>query len=481
MRYWISCFALLVTLSVAAQEGYKIDFKIKGIKDTTVYLGYYYGESTYRSDTARADKNGAFSFSGKGKLGQGVYMLIFQKGKELIRGIEFIMGTDQEFLMETSSEDYVKNMKVTGDEDNKLFFENMMHNMERGKEADPFLKVLNDSTISEDNKKDAREGFQNLSKKVMAYQDEIIKKYPTTVTARILKANKPVEIPDAPTLPSGEKDQTFQYKYYKKHFWDNFDVADDALIRMPRPFYLEKLKEYLDKMVVPQQDSLIKEIDLLAAKARKNQETYKYLVWMCIVKYQNPEIMGLDAVYVHLFDKYYANKEMDFWINAKTKQNLKDHADQLRLSLIGMTAPNLQMQDLNKQPRSMYDIKNKYTILFIFDPDCGHCREETPKLVNFYNAHKKKFDLEVYAVSADSSMKKMRDFITEFKTPWITVNGPRSYVGSYQKLYDAQQTPSMYIIDNRKKIIAKKPPIEKLEDFLTHYEENQKKKAAGGK
>ena len=87
----------------------------------------------------------------------------------------------------------------------------------------------------------------------------------------------------------------------------------------------------------------------------------------------------------------------------------------------------------------------------------------------------------MYAVSADSSMKKMNDFMKEFKTPWITVNGPRSYVGSYHKLYDADQTPSLYIIDNRKKIIAKKPPIDKLAEFLEHYEQSQKKAPTSGK
>jgi peroxiredoxin len=481
MRYPIFCFVLFISFSLVAQTGYKIDFKIKGIKDTTVYLAYYYGENTHRSDTARADKNGAFSFSGKNILGQGVYRLIFAKGKELVIGFDFVIGKDQQFLMETSSEDYVKNMKITGDEDNKIFFESLTHDMERGREASSLLKILNDSTILEVNKKEAREGFQNITKQVMTYRDGIIQKYPNSITARMLKASKPIEIPDAPTLPNGQKDQTFQYQYYKKHFFDNFDLADEALIRMPRPFYVDKLKEYLDKMVAPQPDSLIKEIDRLAALARKNKETYKYLVWICLVKYQTPEIMGFDAIYVHLYDRYFASKEMDFWINAKTKQNLKDHADQFRLSLIGMTAPNLVMQDLNLKPRSMYDIKNKYTILFIFNPECSACREETPRLVNFYNAHRTKFDVEVYAVSSDSSLKKMKDFIHEFKTPWITVNGPRSYVGSYQKLYDADKTPTMYIIDNRKKIIAKKPPIEKLEEFLTHYEDSQKKKAAGGK
>src|SRR5688572_19105559 len=144
MRYLISCFALFVSFSLTAQTGYKIDFKIQGIKDTTVYLAYYYGENTHRADTARANKNGAFSFTGKNMLGQGVYRLLFSKGKELLIGFDFVIGKDQQFLMETSSDDYVKNMKITGDEDNKIFFESLMHDMERGKEASPFIKVLND-------------------------------------------------------------------------------------------------------------------------------------------------------------------------------------------------------------------------------------------------------------------------------------------------------------------------------------------------
>jgi len=465
-----------ISVSSFAQEGYKIDFKIKGLKDTTAYLGYYYGETTYVNDTALVNQTGAFSFSGKKSLPQGVYLLVFKKGKESIKAFDIVISSDQQFAMETDTEDYIKNMKVTGDQDNKIFFENIINNIQRSQEAEPFVKILQDSLLKEESKKEARDAYNNISKKALAYQDEIIKKYPATLTARIIKANKTIEIPDAPKLANGRVDSTFQFRYYKAHYWDNFNLADDAMIRMPRPFYMEKLKDYLTKLVIPQPDSIIKEINKLAAVARKNQECYKYLVWMCVVQYQNPELMGLDAVYVQLFDKYFASKEMDFWINEKTKKNLKDHADQLRLSLIGQTAPNLIMQDQNLQPKDMHALKNKYTILFIFDPDCGHCREETPKLVNFYNTNKKKFDVEVYAVSADTSIQKMKDFIKEMKMPWITVNGPRSYVGNYQKLYDAAQTPSLYVIDSKKKIIAKKPPIEKLDEFLTHYEASLNRK-----
>jgi thiol-disulfide isomerase/thioredoxin len=473
MRPGLLTLFLIISLTSLAQTGYKINFKIDGLSDTTAYLGYYYGESTFVKDTARVDRVGKFTFDGKQTLPQGVYFLVLNK----TRIFEFVVGQSQNFTLETSTADYVKNMKVTGDVDNKLFFDNMVFNMERHQEAEPFIKVIQDSTLSEDKKKAAREGFGKINEKVVAYQDRVIQEHPATVTARIFKANKPVRIPDPPKRADGSIDSTFQLKWYREHFFDNFDLTDDALIRMPRPIYQEKINEYLDKLYAPQADTIKQALNRIITKAKKNQETYKYAVWVSVLKYQNPDIMGLDEVYVHLNDNYFANGQMDFWANAQVKKNLKEHADRLRKSLIGQKGANLIMQDLNLKPRALYDIKNKYTVLYIFDPDCGSCKKETPKLVDFYN--KKKFDLEVYAVSADTSMVKMRDYIKEMKMKWITVNGPRTYVGPYQDLYDASTTPTLYVLDNQKKIIGKKIPAEKLEEFLTQYERIQRLRSSG--
>lgn len=473
MRPGLLILVLFVSVQSFAQSGYNLRFRVDGLKDTTAYLGYYYGESTFVKDTARVNGTGDFAFDGKQKLPQGVYFLVLNK----TRIFEMVVGQNQHFSLQTSTADYVKNMKVTGDVDNKLFFDNMIFNMERHQEAEPFIKIIQDSTLAEEKKKDARENFMKVNEKVMAYQDKVIKEHPTTLTARIFKANKPVQIPEPPKKADGSIDSTFQLRWYREHFFDNFDLADDALIRMPRPIYQEKINEYLDKLFAPQADTLKKALAHVIGKAKKNQETYKYAVWVAVLKFQNPEIMGLDEVFVHLNDTYFASGQMNFWANDQMRKNLKDHADRLRKSLIGQKGANLIMQDLNLKPRALYDIKNKYTVLYIFDPDCGSCKKETPKLVDFYN--KKKFDIEVYAVSADTSMVKMRDYVKEMKMKWITVNGPRTYVGPYQDLYDASTTPTLYVLDNQKKIIGKKIPAEKLEEFLMQYERIQRLKASG--
>lgn len=470
MRLSFVFIGVFVAVSSLAQVGYKLDFKIKGLKDTTAYLGYYYGESTYVKDTALVNGAGIFQFTGSAKLPQGVYFIVLNK----TRIFEIVIGDDQQFAMETAMDDYINHMKVVGDEDNKIFFENMHFNMERNQEATPFVNTLKDSTATADAKTAARESLQKINEKVLAYQNNLLTKYPKSMTARMLKATKPIEVPDPPRKADGNIDSTFQYRYYRAHFFDNFDLADDALIRLPKTIYADKLKEYFEKLFVPQPDTIMNAIDQLASKVKYNQETYKYLIWNTLLIYQNPKIMGLDEVYVRIYDKYFASGEMDFWVSNSIKTSLKDYADKLRLSLIGQTAKNLIMQDQNLVLRSLYDIKKKYTIIFFFDPDCGHCKEETPKLVKFYNSNKDRFDLEVYAVSADTSMLKMRNYIKDMKMPWITVNGPRSTVGSYQKLYDAFSTPTLYVLDEKKKIIAKKPPIEILEDFLNNYEKMQK-------
>ncbi|MFZ5971955.1 MAG: redoxin domain-containing protein [Bacteroidota bacterium] len=468
---------ILAAGQVMAQPGYKIDVKIAGLKDTTAFLGFYYGEQTYLKDTARVNSEGFFSFDGARPLSQGVYFLVMNK----TRLFEFVVSEDQRFMLETDQADYIKNMKVTGDEDNRLFFENMLFNMARHEEADPLVKVLRDSTASETARKDAQEKFKAINEKVLAHQNEVISQHPETLTARLLASTKQIEVPEPPKKADGSVDSTFQFHYYRDHYFDYFDLSDDALIRLPKPTYAEKVKDYLDRLFVQNPDTLMKAIDKLVAQVKKNQETYKYLVWTCVIHYQSHPVMGLDEVYVRLFDKYIATGEMDFWLDKKVKQNVKEYVDKVRLSLVGNTAPNLIMQDQNFQPKALYDIKKKYTVLWIFDPDCGHCREETPKLVDFYNKNKTKYDLEVYAVSADTSMQKMRNYIKEMKMNWVTVNGPRTYVGHYSKLYHADTTPTMYIIDEKRKIIGKKIPVESLDDFLQKYEKYNRKQPNGNK
>lgn len=462
----LAAFLLLFSFSAIAQKGYKIDFKVTGLKDTTVYLGHFFGESTYVKDTARVNAKGEFTFDGSKPLPPGIYFLVMNK----TRIFDFVVNDDQMFKITTNTTNYIEDMKVEGDIDNKLFVANMHYNAQKNQEATPFVKVLQDSLSSEADKLAAREKLQNLNKTVIKYQDSIINIHPNAVISKLYKATRQVEIPSPP--PGA--DSTFAFKYYRQHFFDNFDLSDETLLRLTEPMYRKKVEDYLDRLVMQHPDSLTKAIDQLVKVAKKNTETYKYLIWSVMLKYQHHEIMGLDEVFVNVYDKYFATGEMDYWANESLKKNLKEQADKYRMSLVGKTASNMTMLDENLKPKSLYDLNNKYTIVFFFDPDCGFCKKETPKIKAFTD--RTKLDVGVFAVSADTSMTKMKKYIKDMNMgEWVVVNGPRTYTKSYRELFDADTTPTIYILDEKKKIIGKKIPADRIEDVIKNYERLNKK------
>ena len=467
---WISIIFVFAQLSAFAQKnqfGYDISFHIEGLQDTTTYLGYYYGESTYLKDTAKVDNNGNFRFRATEKLPHGVYFLALNN----VRLFDILVGEDQNFSITTDTLDYVKNIKVSNSLENEAFYSHMIFMFERNSEIQPQLDIVRDTTISSEKKKPAFEKIKDINEKVKAYQDAFIRENPKSLFSKILLSDREIAVPKAPVLANGVVDSTFAFRYFKKHYWDNFDLAGDALLRQPQPIYSKKIGDYLDRLFIQDSDTLIGAVDYLIAAAKPNDETYKYMVWNLVIKYQYPKIMGLDRVFVHLYDKYFETGEMDYWANDKLKENLKERAGQLRNSLIGMIAPNLIIQDLAGKPQSLYDIKNKYTVIYIYDPDCGHCKKETPLLKNFSDSTV--FDVNIYAISADTSLVKMENYIDEMgMQQWVNVNGPRTYSTLYRLLYDADTTPTIYILDEKKKIIAKKISAERIEVFLGNYEKS---------
>jgi thiol-disulfide isomerase/thioredoxin len=475
MKRILFCLLFLgsTTHTFCQAPAYKLDFVIEGLGDTTVLLGHYYIESTYAKDTA-ISKNGVFTFDGKKPLAPGVYFLI--KGKT--RLFELLIGSNQKFSIATKASDYIGNIKVTGDYDNALYYEDMLYNIERNKEAEPHVKIVQDSTLQDETKKkEAREALNKINEKVLNHRNDIIAKYPDSFTAKLFKITKRIDIPEPPKKADGSIDSTFQLRYYRQHFFDHFDLADEALMRLQKNIYKEKVEEYLDKLFAPDADTLTRAINQLIAKAKKNQETYKYLTFMCMQKYLQPKYMGLDQIFVNLYDQYVATGEMNYWMNEKFRANYKEQAERFRSSALGRKSNNLILRDINGTMRSLHNMGNKYTVLYIYDPDCGHCKKETPKLVAFKNTTK--MDVGVYTVGGDTSMTKIKKYVKEMgMEKFVNTCFYYSAVGNYRDLYDAETTPTIYILDREKKIIGRKlPSADEIAPFLERYEKFQVAKA----
>ena len=63
----------------------------------------------------------------------------------------------------------------------------------------------------------------------------------------------------------------------------------------------------------------------------------------------------------------------------------------------------------------MHNLNADYLLLLFWDPDCGHCEKEIPKLKEFYDEYKEKYNLEIFSVCSDTSLVKWKKAIKKRK------------------------------------------------------------------
>jgi len=124
----------------------------------------------------------------------------------------------------------------------------------------------------------------------------------------------------------------------------------------------------------------------------------------------------------------------------------------------------------------------KYTVVFIYDPDCSHCTEETPKLLAL-NAYFKSKNIGVVASSIVRDKQAWKKFIAEFKIgSWVNgidihINpqtGKEEYYTDFKNTFDVYSTPVVYVLDQQKKIVGKRIPVENLKEFIQYLENKRK-------
>jgi len=274
-------------------------------------------------------------------------------------------------------------------------------------------------------------------------------------------------LPEAPIKPDGKRDSLYLYRWYKEHYWDNIALNDDGLLRTP--FFHNKIVTYFDRMVVQDPDSISAEADRMIERVRPNKEMFKYFIWYLTNWSETSKIMNFDKIFVHMVDTYYVTNQA-YWVNPTVLENLVKKAKKLKPILIGQTAPNMVMLDTNLRPLALNAIRAKYTIIYFWDPECSHCKLESPKLTAFYAKQKDSLGLEVFAVCSDTNMVKMKDYIKKNKFKWLNVNGPRTLTGNYHDQYDIFSTPVIYLLDEKKTIIAKRLGVDQLQEFIERWE-----------
>jgi len=467
MKIYLAFLITLFGYFSSSAQGYKVTLQAPDYHSGLAYLIYYYGKNMNVQDSAIVNAKGTAIFQGKDKLTPGVYSIVFPGKNKLY---DFLVDKGQDITIKADTADLINRTIVTGSEENNLFQQYQKFVAGKGALLQKELEAYKSSTTRQDSTLHEMR-YKELNEELNNYRNEIIKDHPESMLAVLLNAMKEPKV--SKPHPVTRQDSLDNYQYYREHYWDGITFMDDRIIRTP--FFLPKLEQYFRNVVPPAPDSIIKESDYLLLLARSSPEMYKFLLNWLTDEYINPKYMGQDAVFVHLFEKYHS-KGVSNWLNEKQLTTISNRAYMLMSNLIGEQAANLEMVDAKGNAVPLYNIASDYIVICFWDPECSHCRVQVPRLDSIYNAKWKKQGVKMYGVLTETKDKEQwGKFIKEHNMGgWINVyetDAQKKIIEdakrpSYKQLYDVIQTPTLYLLDKDKKIIAKKLTLEQMDDVL---------------
>ena len=302
MKKLILIPVLLLAVIAFGQNGYEIKVTLKPFKSGYLYLGHYSGKQYPIVDSAKLNAKSEAVFKGSKKLGGGIYLIVYPAKNNFF---EVLIDKQQYFSVIADTATLRKHKQFVNSPDNVLFDSYQTYMTAKGRSIDSAKRNLAASTTAKDSTywNNQLKSYDSL---VVAYRKGIIAKYPATILTALLHLMEEPVVPPVAKHPGGKYDSTFAYHYFKDHYWDGINFYDERIARTPASLFDDRLDKYYNTLVYPHPDSVMKELDWMLGYASINEEMTKFLLIKFVNRYLQQKYMWEDAVFVHLYQKYFA-------------------------------------------------------------------------------------------------------------------------------------------------------------------------------
>ena len=422
----ILCIFLLTFLQINLFSQVNINIKIDDIDDSTLYLLKYKSDKSLIVIDSSTVVKGNKIFKQSSNYPEGIYVLADSKQNPIF---ELFLGKDQKFMVNvgdlTRNETYIiKGAKETSDyfdiyaktNYNRLYIKALESEIEHF--PDNVRKIdsikLNHNEYLESIKIKDRNSFLRT---YIGFNKEII-------------------------VPQEYKDNYEQYII--DHYFDDISFRDVRILNTR--LLKNKLDDYFNNYMSKQStDVVLQKIDYIIYQTTSgyrdipqdlvNHEVRDYILWYLYSKY-----FDNDIIYTHLSDVYFSKLEINN-LTENIRSEIVKRADILRKITIGRLAPIFTYIDDNNNHVDLAEIDSKNIVLFFYKPDCQKCIREK-RILELVKKRLKNLTILHINISEDNYSNVRQDIAIQ---------------------YDIKTTPTIYVLDKDKRIIAKNIKAEEIE------------------
>lgn len=150
--------------------------------------------------------------------------------------------------------------------------------------------------------------------------------------------------------------------------------------------------------------------------------------------------------------------------NQVRANQINDKNQALKKILIGETAPDIPFP-IGSSVRSLHGLMGTKILLLFWETSCPHCQELTDELSAFYQKEATE-SFKIVAIAMDTSSVDYQAYVADKGFRWIDVTDFSGWNGKIAKSYNLLTTPRMYLLDERKNIVAKPISVSELKQAL---------------
>jgi peroxiredoxin len=276
--------------------------------------------------------------------------------------------------------------------------------------------------------------------------------YPGTYTSDILI---PLNLVPVATVEERGKYQTPDA--YLARFYFKYMVPDNRLLNH---YGLDDaIIGFLSKYSYPGTDGIKASIDYVTETFKKDTALSSYVSGFLIRTFldaKNPEL----ALYV----MGQVGEGCSFDIGEKQAEYLSSYNH----VKVGSQVDDIILNDINGQPVSLSNTckKGEYTLLLFWTSWCAHCSEFLPELSKMLVPYKNK--VQVFGVSLDEEEAGWKGFVSKHQLQsWVHVSELKPIAKSnLAPRFMVTHTPTVYLLDIDRKIVAKNLTKDQLEAEL---------------
>jgi len=132
---------------------------------------------------------------------------------------------------------------------------------------------------------------------------------------------------------------------------------------------------------------------------------------------------------------------------------------------VGDFAPDFQAPNPNGELVSLYNTKEKFTLIDFWASWCKPCRDQSPELVELYNTYQSK-GVTIMSVSLDRNNERWLRAIKSDNLNWTHVSNLKHWQDPIAAEYNVRSIPELFLIDDLGAVIARSHDLAPIKSIL---------------